>query len=184
MALLMVSCAPDSNQETSSSTPAIKPLSQRINEKNGYKKDANGNWQIQAEKRSSFETQGPSTFFKGEYAKKDYKTTSYSKKSWWGNKDYQTKPYADSTDGSRFQKSSRLNGKDARDSGKSAGLTKAYQTGDYATNSAREQDTRKINKFSDTETDIRRRVFPTPDVIDWKEQRTLSIGQSKGILGR
>lgn len=180
----MVSCTSDSDQQKSSSTPAIKPLSQRIDEKNGYKKDANGNWQAEAEKRSSFETQGPSAFFKGDYAKKDYKTTSYSKKSWWGNKDYQTQEYAGSTDGSRFQQSSRLNGKGARDSGKSAGLTKAYQTRDYATNSAREQGSQKIKKTSDTETDIRRRVFPTPDVIDWKEQRSLSIGQSKGILGR
>lgn len=180
----MVSCASDSNNQKSSSTPAIKPLSQRIDEKNGYTKDANGNWQAQSDKRSSFETQGPSAYFKGDYAKKDYKTTNYSKKSWWGNKDYQTKEYAGSTDGSRFQKSSRLDGKSARDSGKSAGLTNAYPTGDYPTNSAREQGARKINKTSDTETDIRRRVFPTPDVIDWKEQRTLSIDQSKGILGR
>ncbi len=180
----MVSCASDSNQQKSSSTPAIKPLSQRIDEKNGYQKDANGNWQTQANKRSSFESKGPSNYFKGDYAKKDYKTTNYSKKSWWGNKDYQTKEYAGSTDGSRFQQSSQLNGKGARDSNKSAGLTKPYQTGDYTTKSAREQGTKNINKNSDTETDIRRRVFPTPDVIDWKEQRTLSIDQSKGILGR
>lgn len=180
----MVSCASDSNQESSPSTPAIKPLSQRINEKNGYTMDANGKWQTQTDKRSSFESKGPSNYFKGEYAKKDYKTTNYSKKSWWGNKDYQTKPYADSTDGSRFQKTSRLDGQNARDAGKSAGLNNVYQTNDYATDSAREQDTEKIKKFSNTETDIRRRVFPTPDVIDWKEQRTLSIGQSKEILGR
>lgn len=184
MALLTVSCASDSNKEKSSSTPAIKPLSQRIDEKNGYQKDANGNWQAQTEKRSSFESKGPSAYFKGGYAKKDYKTTNYSKKSWWGNKDYQTKEYAGSTDGSRFQKSSSLNGKSARDTGKSASLTKAYKTRDYATQSAREQDTKNIKKFSDTETDIRRRVYPTPDVIDWTQQRSLSIDQSKGILGR
>jgi hypothetical protein len=184
MVLLSVSCASDSNKRKSSSTPAIKPLSQRIDEKNGYQKDANGNWQAQAEKRSSFEAKGPSAYFKGDYAKKDYKTTNYSKKSWWGNKDYQTKEYAGSTDGSRFQKSSPLNGKSARNTGKSANLTKAYKTGDYATKSAREQDTKNIKKFSDTETDIRRKVYPTPDIIDWTQQRSLSIDQSKGILGR
>lgn len=184
LALLTVSCASDSSQETSSSTPAVKPLSQRINEKNGYQKDADGNWSAQGGKRSSFESKGSSNYFKGEYTKKEYQTTDYSKKSWWGNKDYQVKEYSGPTDGSNFKKSSRLNDMAARDSDKSAGFTQAYKTSDYSTQSAREQGRQKIKKSSDAETDIRRRVFPAPEIIDWKEQRTLSIDQSKGILGR
>ena len=39
-------------------------------------------------------------------------------------------------------------------------------------------------KPSDAETDVRRRVFDAPDVIDWREQRPLTIQETRGILGR
>ena len=179
--LFPVSCASDSG---AAKPEPPKSLSQRINESNGYKQDAEGNWIPQNDKRSSFENQGQSAYFQGDYGKKQFQTTDYARKSWWGNKDYQPKAYAGNTDGSRFQQSSRLDGKGASEGGKSAGMDSAYKTIDYATGSAREAGTNRLDKPSDAETDVRRKVYQTPEIIDWQQQRSLSLEQSKGILGR
>lgn len=180
IALLLASCASDS-------APPPEPrktLSQRINEKNGYKQDANGNWVPQSDKRSSFESQGDSPYFKGEYSGKTYKTGEYSKKSWWGNKDYGRQSYAGETDGSRFMKPSRLTDTNARESGDAAKIPGPYQTGNYATSAAREAGNDRLAKPSDAETDFRRRVYQQPEIIDWQQQRSITLDQSRGILGR
>lgn len=179
-AALLVSCA----QDKGTSTPERKSLSQRVEESNGYKQDADGNWVPKSDKRSSFEAQGESPYFKGSYAGKEYKTGEYARKSWWGNKDYQPKSYAGNTDGSRFMTQSRFDGSGARESGSAAKIPDPYQTGTYATGAALEAGRGPIGKPSNAEADRRREVFPEPEVIDWREQRSLSIEQSKGILGR
>jgi hypothetical protein len=180
--LLTVSCGSDSND---AATPASRrTLSQRLDEKNSYKVDANGNWTPTNDRRSSFEAQAASQYSKGKFQKKDYKAGEYAKKSWWGNKDYGKKTYAGNTDGSRFQKSSRFDGKGAREQGDSAGLSKTYQTDAYATNAAREAGVKGVDRTSDAETDQRRKVYKAPAIIDWKEQRSMDLEQSKGILGR
>jgi hypothetical protein len=180
--MLAVSCA-SSDKAAKPAAPELKPLSQRLNQKNGYKQDTQGNWVPQNDQRSSFESKGKSPYFQGEYARKSYQTTDYAKKSWWGNKDYGRKPYAGDTDGSRFQKKSRFSQQGAPESDTAADLPGAYQTGTYATGAARETGRDGISKPSDTETDIRRRVYQSPEIIDWREQRSLSLEQSKGILG-
>lgn len=179
--LLPLSCASDSGD---SGPEPHKPLSQRLNEKNGYTQDADGNWLPKTDKRSSFENQAQSAYFQGDYAKKTYQTTDYSKKSWWGNKNYGSQKYSGNTDGSRFQKSSRHDGAGAPETGKSTGLSNAYQTNDYRTGAAREAGKKGIKKSSDAETDVRRRVYPAPEIIDYQQQRSLSLGQSKSLLGR
>lgn len=166
------------------SEPAHKPFSQRLNEKSGYSQDSEGNWKVRGDKRSSFESQGASPYFQGEYQKNTYKTGEYAKKSWWGNKDYGRKTYNGNTDGSRFMTPSALDGKNAREAKTSADLPGTYQTKNFDTKSANEAATGKIAKPSDVETDIRRRVFQEPQIIDWREQRSLSLEQSKGLLGR
>jgi hypothetical protein len=181
--LVFASCAADSDREQGSGGD-FKPLSQRLDQNNGFAQDAAGNWVPRDDKRSSYESQGASPYFKGEYSKKNYQAGEYSKKSWWGNKEYGRKSYAGDTDGSRFQKNSRLQGQSARETGGSADIPDAYQTGGYATSAAREAGTRDIAKPSDAETDIRRRVYKQPEIIDWREQRSLTLEQSKGILGR
>lgn len=189
LALLPVSCASDSNADKKSST-AFKPFSQRLAEdqqmkgKNSFAADANGNFLPQENKRSSFESQGKSPYFQGDYAKKPYKTGEYAKKSWWGNKEYGSQKYAGNTDGSRFQQDSRFDGKGARESGSDARIPGAYQTDNYATNTAREAGSDRLSKPSNAEIDNRREVFQQPAVLGWEEQRKLSIEQSRGILGR
>ena len=183
LAMLPVSCASHSDTGKSAAPATHKPLSQRLGEKNGYKQDAKGNWVPQNDKRSSFETKAKSPYFQGNYQKKTYQTNAYAKKSWWGDKEYGSKQYSGNTDGSRFKKSSGFTGQGARESGAAADLPGNYQTGTYATGAAREAGRGNLSKPSNTQTEIRRKVFKEPEIIDWKEQRSLSMEQSKGIPG-
>lgn len=186
MCLLAASCASD--KDSTSGPAAHKGLSQRLSETGGYKVDKDGNWTPRDNKRSSFESEGASRYSTdttSKYGRKDgYKTGEFVKKSWWGNKDFGRQAYSGNTDGSRFRKDSKLAGKGARESGGAADIPDPYETGNYATSSAREQANSRLEKPSDAETDVRRRVFQQPEIIDWREQRTLSLEQSKGILGR
>lgn len=155
----------------------------------GYKQDSEGNWKAVGNRRSSFDRKDrDSPYFKGQFAgtQKEFKTGEYQKKSWWGNKSYELKEYTGNTDGSRFQKSSRFGEMAARDGSKSAreGGGEAYKTNNFATKDAREASGKTLDHPSDAETDIRRRVFQSPSVIDWQQQRGLSIGETKGILGK
>ena len=181
--LLVVSCAGGSDNETASE-PARKKLSERINEEGGFKVDKNGNWVPRSDKRSSFESQGQTYDARKNFQTGEYKSGEYKKKSWWGNKEYDRLAYQGDTDGSRFQKSSRFQGEGARESGNAADIPRTYQTDGYATGAAREAGADPMAKPSDAETDIRRRVFQEPEVVDWRQQRALSIEQSRGILGR
>ncbi|MFD0892709.1 hypothetical protein KBB96_14895 [Luteolibacter ambystomatis] len=198
MAALVVSCAGDK----SASSPAVTSRANqgaRIRSADswaddmagggGYKQDSEGNWKAVGNRRSSFDRKDrDSPYFKGDFAgtKKEFKTGEYQKKSWWGNKSYELKEYTGNTDGSRFQKSSRFGGMAARDGTKAAreGGGEAYKTNDFATKDAREASGKTFDHPSDAETDVRRRVFTSPSVIDWQQQRGLSIGETKGILGK
>jgi hypothetical protein len=191
--LLLASCASDKGADSTttaaSSSGRVRSIDDWVADTSrdnggGYRQDSKGNWKSNSNKRSSFESQGDSPYFKGDYGSKEYKTGEYTKKSWWGNKDYQPKQYAGNTDGSRFQQKSRLDGQGARESGSAAKLPDPYQTDAYATGSALEAGNSPIGKPSDAETDNRRKAYQQPDVIDWREQRAMTLQQSKGILGR
>lgn len=188
--LLVISCSSDSGSSSNdaarptSNSPARKSLASRLDENNGYKQDQEGNWLPQNDKRSSFETNRESKYFNSEFTKKDFKTKDYSKKSWWGDTKYETKKFEGDTDGSRFQTASKFQNQGAREANTNAKLPGAYQTSDYATSSAREGTSKRMEHTSDAETDFRRKVYGAPSVIDWREQRAMSVGQTKGILGR
>lgn len=181
-ALLAASCAPDSG--SGSTARPRKSLSERLNEDGGYKQDTEGNWVKKGDKRSSFENQGESPYFKGDYAKNNYKAGEYRKKSWWGNKQYDRQAYAGNTDGSRFQKDSRFDGQGARESGSAAAIPDPYQTGAYATGAAREAGGSQLAKPGNAEIEKRREIYQAPEIIDWREQRNLSVDGTRGILGR
>lgn len=189
LALPAISCAPDSGADRKSEA-GFKPFSQRLAEdqqlkgKDSFKADSGGNFVPQQDKRSSFESQGKSGYYQGEYGKKAYKTGEYAKKSWLGNKPYGREQYAGNTDGSRFQKDSRFGGKGARESGSAAKLPGAYQTDNFATSAAREASNERLSKPSNAEIENRREGFQQPEIIGWQEQRKLSMEQSRGILGR
>ncbi len=184
--LLLAACAADKDKATTTATPAParKKLSERMNESNGYKQDDKGNWVPKIDRRSEFESKGQSNYAGKSFKKQEYKTGDYAKKSWWGNKEYVPKAYAGNTDGSRFKTPSALQGKGAREAGSQARIPGNYKTGDYATNAAREAGATPIVTGSNTLIENQRKGFQQPDVIDYREQRSLSMDQSKGILGR
>jgi hypothetical protein len=182
--LLLASCASDSKKKDSASTPPRKSLSERINEKNGYKQDADGNWVVQNDRRSPYEGKGSTYDADKSFAKKEYKTGDFAKKSWWGNKEYDRKSYSGNTDGSRFQTTSALQGETAPEAGDAAKIPGPYKTDTYATNAAREAGNKPIERTSNTIVESREKTFKQPEIIDWREQRNLSLDQSKGLLGR
>lgn len=192
--VLIASCASDSGKKKS--VAAVSPAQQGPKERsveswvsetsknNGFVKDAKGNLVPKSDKRSSFESKGQDPNFAGkDFKSKQYKTGDYAKKSWWGNKDYDAKSYAGNTDGSRFQKTSSLQDKGAREANSSANIPDDYKTGDYATSSAREARASPVKKTSNDLAENRQKVFKQPDVVDWREQRSMTMDQSKGILG-
>jgi hypothetical protein len=183
--LLLSSCASDANKkkDTASTPPPRKSLSERLNEKNGFKQDSEGNWKVESDRRSPYENQGATYDAKKSYKKTDYKTGDFLKKSWSGNKTYDRKSYAGNTDGSRFQKASALQGEKAPEASNQAKIPGAYKTETYATNAANETRSKAITKGSSAAIDSKQKTFQQPEIIDWKAQRSLSLEQSKGILG-
>jgi len=185
--LMLGSCAKDAPSKESSTSPAPaahRTLSERLSESNGYKQDATGNWKPQTDRRSSFETQDKSQFASKSYQKSAYKTADYAKTSWWGNKSYDRKSYTGKTDGSRFKEASKFQHQDAQEAARNTDLSKPFETSDYATQAAGEVGKNPVKTSSNSIVDKRRKVFIQPRIIDWNEQRRLSLEQSKSLLGR
>ena len=139
--ILAASCASKSgaDKSTASAPPAQKSMNERFGgggrDPNSYQQDSSGKFYIKEEKRSSFEGKTDANFAGKSFDKKEYKAGDYAKKSWWGNKEYDRKAYDGNTDGSRFQTTSALQGKGAREAGNAADIPDNYQTGTYATGS-------------------------------------------------
>lgn len=180
-------CADKSSDPSRPSSSGQQSLQQRLSGGGGYKQNEDGQWVVQSDKRSSFERQRESSYFKGDVDKKTYNTREYSgKKSWWGNKDYATKEYGQTSE-SRFQGAkARQDGLTARDDGKSARESGVFETNSHRLNgkSARESGSSEVAHPLDAEVESRRRVYQAPSVIDWKAQRSMSMEQSKRLLGR
>lgn len=184
ISLGVMSCA---NQDADPSKPSgteRKSLADRLSESGGYKQDADGNWVPKSDKRSAYDSQRDSPFSAGTIDNKTYKTGDYAKKSWWGTKDYETAEYSGNTDGSRFQTKARQDGQIARADGVQAQLEGPYKTNTLERNSARESSTSAIAKPANSYTENQQQTFKAPSVIDWREQRSMSLDRSKGILGR
>lgn len=184
--LLLVACG---SQSSSESSPAAaesgrKKLSERLGENNGYKQDANGNWVPQVDKRSEYERRGENQNYKKDYSKQTYKTGDYAQKSWWGNKSYSRPTYSTQSDGSSFQKTSTLQSRNARETGANANIPSTHQTGSFGTGSARESGATAFKSGTSSSTEDRQRFDEQPEIIDWKQQRGMSMEESKGLLGR
>ncbi len=184
-AVILASCA---GKDTDTSTPtaeAPKSLSERLNEGGGYKQNEDGAWVPKSDKRSAYDSQRDSAYFEGKVDKKDFKTGDYAKKSWWGSdKDYGRKSYEGNTDGSRFQTKARQDGQMSRSDGQQASLSGPFETNTLDRKSAREASASAIPRPIDAAVDSQRGKYKAPSVIDWREQRSMSVDQSRGILGR
>ncbi len=162
----------------------VKPMSQRLSETGGYKQDSEGNWVPKSDKRSQFDRERESAYFKGKVETERYKTGDYKKKEWLGSKDFGRTKFAGNTDGSRFQTKARQDGQRLRDGQKSARLAGPFQTNTLDRQLARESSVGGITTGRNESVESARASYKAPSVIDWKEQRGMSINESRGILGR
>jgi hypothetical protein len=182
LAIFSLACSPK-NPTAPPSNQAFKPLSQRINDSNGYQTDAKGNWVPKVNKRSTFETEKHTNPFKGDYAKKEFKTQEVSQKSWWGNKDYRTQQYEGNTSAEHLKTPSQWAQQNALESQQQADLPNRFPTRNFETQSARESTFKRIFKKKNAYANQQNQKFSEPEITDWREQRSLSVGQSKSILG-
>ncbi len=137
------------------------------------------------QRKSATESTKTNSMFEGEFAKREFAAKDYGKKSFWGTKEYAKKVYGGDTDGSRFLKPAREGGAGAREGAMvSRESSQAYDTGSYGTGAAREAGVSGIARTSDAETDVRRRVWKQPEVRDYRNQRALSVEDTKWMLGR
>lgn len=124
-------------------------------------------------------------YFNGEIAKREFAAKDYSKKSFWGSKEYAKKVYGGPTDGNHLMKGSRYNSQGARENTMvSSESGSRFGTSTHATGAAREAGTSNISKNSDAKTDARRKSFVQPEITDWKNQRGLTIDDTRSMLGR
>lgn len=182
---LMVSCAGE-KVDHSKPTQAARPgLQERLSENAGYKQNEKGEWVPKIDKRSSYDSQRDTPYFKDKLATAErYKTGDYAKKSWWGSKGYGKKSYEGDTDGSRFRTEARQDGQVARDNGKAARTTDPFKTNTLTYDSALESRNPGIDRPTNALIESERKTYKAPSVIDWKEQRSLDLDQSRSILGR
>jgi hypothetical protein len=181
---VLASCA---GEQADPSKPAVaerKGLQERLSESGGYKQNEKGEWVPKSDKRSAYDSQGDSPYFKGKVKTERYKTGEYAKKSWWGSKDYGKKSYEGNTDGSRFRSEARQDGQVARDNGKTARTTDPFKTNTLPSETARESRSPAIDRPTNAAVESQRNTYKAPSVIDWKEQRSMNMDQSKSILGR
>ncbi len=183
--VMTISCA-DTKEDASRPAPAThKSMTERLNEGGGYKQTEDGSWVPKSDKRSSFDSQRESPYFKGKVDKETYKTGDYAKKTWWGgDKDFARKSYGGNTDGSRFQKAAMQDGSRSRSDGQTANLPGPFKTNTLDRKNARESRASSISRPADAAVQSQRDDYKAPSVIDWREQRRLSMDQSRGILGR
>ncbi|MBG7607067.1 MAG: hypothetical protein IZT59_03420 [Verrucomicrobia bacterium] len=182
--LVLASCA---GTETDPSRPAVakhKSMSERLKESGGYKQDTDGSWVPKSDKRSPYDSQRNSPYFKGKVEKDAYKTGDYAKKSWWGSKDYGKQSYEGSTEGSRFERAARQEGRMSHADGQKAKVTGPFETNTLGRKDAHESRASAISRPADASVQSQRRKYKAPSVIDWREQRKMSVEQSRGILGR
>lgn len=181
----IVSCA-EEKIDNSKPTEASRPgLQERLSESAGYKQNEKGEWVPKSDKRSSYDSQRDTPYFKDKLDTMErYKTGDYAKKSWWGSKEYGKKPYEGDTDGSRFRSEARQDGQVARYDGKAARTSEPFKTNTLPTESARESRNPAVDRPTNAYTESQRKTYKAPSVIDWKEQRSMDMDQSRSILGR
>ena len=130
VALLSASCAGEKADPSrpTAETGATQGSIAKFMGSGGYAQDSEGNWIAKSDKRSQYDSNRESAYFKGKVETDRYKTGEYKKKSWLGGKDYGKQEYSGNTDGSRFQTKARQDGQKSRDAGKSARVAGPFET--------------------------------------------------------
>lgn len=162
---------------------AAESMSDRLNRSYGYQVDEQGNWAPNSDKRSQYEGRGGSGHFSGGVSKKSFGTNRLNKGSWIGGSDIKKPSHRENGSKSSIASVNRFNNQ-------KASLDRNLRTPARIAGNripdrrALESNGNTVSKPLDTETDARRRVFSQPDIIDYRQQREMSIRQSRNLLGR
>jgi len=156
-----------------------------------FSQDANGNWKApQGGKRSEFESgERDNAMFKGEFAGKEYAGTgnAIQKRAWWGGKEEVAKREfvgAGNDAPSALVRSAAWQGQENTSLGvKAREANSRFATGAFATKAAREVSSERLAHPVDAQSETRRRVYAEPEIISWEEQRRMSLGETKRLLG-
>ncbi|MDX1680554.1 MAG: hypothetical protein R3242_07475 [Akkermansiaceae bacterium] len=181
LALVLVACS--GTRQVDPDAHAYQGLSGRLSQSHGYKMDDQGNWVPRTDKRSQYEFYGDSAQFDGSVSRKSFNTNRLEKGSWMGSKEYARPRHRHTGSNSGFASASRLDGQDAALERRLR--TPARITGNHiARDTAQESHGNRADKPENAAVQHRREVYVEPAIIDYRQQRELSIQQSKQLLGR
>ena len=179
--LCLVSCA--SKRTVTKSQVRVDPWGNP--ERFSVGKDEAGNPKMKSDLRSPFEGKTSSMISNQDFSGKNYTTQSYAKKRWAGNTTYERKKYQGATDANKYKMEPWFVQKQALAEGKEADVSgQIFKSSRYDKTTATEQGANRLSRPSDAETDVRRRVYQQPDIIDWEEQQGLGVKDTNRMLGR
>ncbi len=183
--MLLASCGNDGGNRGAEESASFAPLSQRLNQEQGYAQDSQGNWIARSDRRSQFENRTASGMDRSNHnATRRVNKSQFQPAEWTQASSAAPKSYSGPTDGSGFRSTAAAQGQAARQSGAQAHTPGEYGTQDFRTGSSRENRGRRFARKTDAQTDNRRDSLPPPEIIDWREQRNLSLDQSRSMLSR
>lgn len=152
----------------------------------GIMRDAEGNLVVTTNRRSVFDSERENATFRGtnRSTNQQFAASQFATRSWQGDRESNAgSAYAGSTDGSRFQGSRSSGATTASQQGQGF-ATRGIATSGYSTGQAREEGRPGIARQTDAATERRREIQAQPEVIDWREQRSMDLRQVRSILGR
>ena len=186
LALVLVQCAGSSKDEGMAAAESAKPrsMNERFNSraKQGYYQDSEGNWKVRNDQRSSFESMGRSSMANQQYSGKTYQTGDVQKQSWWGDNRYPTQSYAGNTSADQWKTSAAGVDQSARESS----TRSIFSRNKAATNTLERSSALENSKSSGYNGRSGAResqnAYDQPDIIDWKQQRSLELKDTKSWL--
>ncbi len=152
-----------------------------------FSQDEQGGWQPpQADKRSTFEIgDRDNPMFKGQVDRKSFHTTKEVERRAWSGAPQVAKPaFAGTPEAGNLVKRSPWDGRqDAAATATAREAGNRFATGRFATGTAREAQARRLDHPLDALTEERRDVYQEPEVRNWQQQRGISLGDTKSMLG-
>ncbi|MEM9080160.1 MAG: hypothetical protein AAGC74_05645, partial [Verrucomicrobiota bacterium] len=136
-------------------------------------------------KRSEMEGQRYTTIG-GEAGQKRYVANRYSKKEWEGAKEYSKKRYGGDSE-NRWNDAEWFLQKEANEqAGRAVEAGEAFADGgrSYRDEAALESGQGRVQTGNDVQTEVRRRIFPEPLIIDDQAYNEMSLEETRRRLGR
>jgi len=150
-----------------------------------YETQADGSVKPNKDIRSEYD--GKSEYLGNrDFRGKNYATDQYRKDRWGGEKKYENKIFGVKKDGGKFRYSPEFVQQQAKVQGQVASVNGSrYNAGEYKTASnPLAKNAKRLSKRSDAATDIRRRVYRQPVIVDGDAYKEQEIKQSRELLGR